>query len=131
IGNTEKIIDRIAVAKEQGASLAIFTELSVVGYPPRDLVLKPRFVQANIEAVKRIAEKCTGVAAIVGFVDINSDPVGWRLRNAAAFCHDGRFEVRYKSLLPTYDVFDERRYFEPGPDVALIDHAGCRIGLSI
>lgn len=131
IGNTEKIIDRIATAKEHGASLVIFTELSIVGYPPRDLVLKPRFVQANIEAVKRIAEKCMGVAAVVGFVDINSDPVGRRLRNAAAFCHDGGFEVRYKSLLPTYDVFDERRYFEPGPDVSLIQHAGKRIGLSI
>ncbi len=131
IGNTEKIIERMAAARAEGAALVLFPELSVVGYPPRDLVLKPRFVKANVEAVHRIAERCIGIAAIVGFVDVNTDAVGRRLRNAAALCRDGRMEVRYKSLLPTYDVFDEHRYFEPGPEVALVEHAGKRIGISI
>lgn len=132
VGNGEKIIDSISRARQAGASLAVFPELSVVGYPPRDLLLRPRFVQANVEAVQRIAESCVGVAALLGFVEANADPVGRRLRNAAAYCADGRVQaVRHKSLLPTYDVFDEQRYFEPGPEVALIQHAGTPIGVSI
>ncbi len=104
----------------------------MVGYPPRDLLLKPRFVQANVEAVRRIAETCVGIAALVGFVEPNTEPVGRMLRNAAAFCADGKIQsVHHKSLLPTYDVFDERRYFEPGPDVALVRHGGVEIGVSI
>lgn len=132
IGNTEKIIARIDEARNQGASLVVFPELAVAGYPPWDLLLKPRFVQANVEAVRRIAEHCRGIAALVGFVEPNADPVGRSLRNAAAYCADGQVQaVRYKSLLPTYDVFDEQRYFEPGPEVALIDHAGRPVGVSI
>jgi NAD+ synthase (glutamine-hydrolysing) len=132
IGNTEKIIARIGEAKAQGASLVVFSELAVAGYPPRDLLLKPRFVQANVEAVERIARTCTGIAALVGFVEPSSESVGRSLRNAAAYCADGRVhQVRYKSLLPTYDVFDELRYFEPGPEISLITHENTPIGVSI
>lgn len=132
IGNVGRIIDLISQARGAGASLVAFPELSVVGYPPRDLLLKPRFVRANVEAVQRIAESCVGIAALVGFVEPNADPVGRELRNAAAYCADGKIQaVRYKSLLPTYDVFDERRYFEPGPDVALLRHGGISVGVSI
>src|SRR5690606_22985883 len=81
---------------------------------------------------RRIAEQCRGIAALVGFVEPNADSVGRSLRNAAAYCADGRvLAVRHKSLLPTYDVFDEQRYFEPGPEVALIDPAGMPVGVSI
>jgi NAD+ synthase (glutamine-hydrolysing) len=132
IGNSERIIERIGEARSAGAELVVFTELSVVGYPPKDLLLKPRFVQSNMEAVGRIAESCRGIAAILGYVEMNADAVGRRLRNAAAYCADGRVKgVRYKSLLPTYDVFDERRYFEPGPEVAIVEHGGTPVGLSI
>ncbi len=132
VGNTEKIIARIAVARDQGATLVAFPELSVIGYPPRDLVLKPRFVQAGADAVHRIAEHCRDIAAIVGFVEPNIEPVGRHLRNAAAYCADGKVrQVRHKSLLPTYDVFDESRYFEPGPEIAIIEHEQVPIGLSI
>jgi NAD+ synthase (glutamine-hydrolysing) len=132
IGNTDKIIARIEAAREQGASLVVFSELAVAGYPPWDLLLKPRFVQANVEAVRRVAEHCRGIAALVGLVEPNVEPAGRSLRNAAAYCADGKVQaVRYKSLLPTYDVFDERRYFEPGPEVALIDHGGLPVGVSI
>lgn len=131
-GNSGKMIARILEARAGGASLVVFPELSVVGYPPRDLLLKPRFIEAGIEAVHRIAESCVGIAALVGFVEPNREAVGRELRNAAAYCADGRVRaVRYKSLLPTYGVFDERRYFEPGPDVALIEHAGIPVGVSI
>lgn len=132
IGNTEKIIARIGEARSLGASLVVFSELAVAGYPPRDLLLKPRFVEANVEAVRRIAAHCRGIAALVGFVEPSADPVGRSLRNAAAYCAEGEVrQVRYKSLLPTYDVFDEQRYFEPGPSVALIDHEGVPVGVSI
>jgi NAD+ synthase (glutamine-hydrolysing) len=132
VGNTRMIIDRIAQARQAGASLVVFPELSIVGYPPRDLLLKPRFIQANIEAARQIAERCVGISALVGFVEYNADSEGRRLRNAVAYCHNAQIrEVRHKSLLPTYDVFDEERYFEPGPAVSLIKHDGVPLGVSI
>jgi NAD+ synthase (glutamine-hydrolysing) len=132
VGNSARIIDFISRARQVSASLVVFPELSVAGYPPRDLLLKPRFVKANVEAVQQIAESCVGVAALIGFVEPNAEPAGRLLRNAAAFCADGKVQaVRHKSLLPTYDVFDEQRYFEPGPEVALVRHAGTEIGVSI
>jgi predicted amidohydrolase len=132
VGNAGRIIDLISQARQAGAALVAFPELAVVGYPPRDLLLKPRFVKANVEAVHRIAESCVGIAALVGFVEPNAEPVGRELRNAAAYCTGGQVQaVRYKSLLPTYDVFDERRYFEPGPEVTLVHHAGTDVGVSI
>lgn len=132
IGNTDKIIARIDEAKEAGATLVVFPELSVVGYPPRDLLLKPRFVDANVKAVDRIALRCKGIAALVGYVELNTDKVGRYLRNAAAYCADGVVQqVAHKSLLPTYDVFDEKRYFEPGQQATLIEHDGVPIGVSI
>lgn len=132
VGNSQLIIERIAEARAKGASLVAFPELSVVGYPPRDLLLKPRFVSANVDAVHRIAESCQDIAAIVGFVESNTDAIGRHLRNSAAYCAGGKVQqIRHKSLLPTYDVFDEQRYFEPGPEVTLIEHEGTPIGLSI
>ncbi len=132
VGNSTKVLDAISRARSLGASLIAFPEMTLLGYPPRDLLLKPRFVRANVEAVHRIAESCVGIAALIGFVDRNADSVGRPLRNAAAYCRDGAVrEIAYKSLLPTYDVFDECRYFEPGPDVSLIDHHGTPLGVSI
>ena len=131
-GNTEKIVARITEARTAGVSLIAFPELAVAGYPPRDLLLKPRFVQANVDAVERIATHCKGIAAIVGFVEPNRDASGRRLRNAAAYCRDGHVaQVAHKALLPSDDVFDEQRYFEPGPDVTIMDHDGVPIGVSI
>jgi NAD+ synthase (glutamine-hydrolysing) len=131
-GNCKKIIKRIEEAAEKGASLAVFPELCIVGYPPRDLLHKPEFVRANIDAVHEVAKACQGIAALIGFVDINEQSEGLGLRNAVAYCVDGQVrEIRYKSLLPSYDVFDEMRYFEPGPGVTLIEHEGVSIGVSI
>jgi NAD+ synthase (glutamine-hydrolysing) len=133
--NIAKHSEFIARAKQAGAQVVVFPELSVTGYPPKDLLLKPSFVDDNIAAVHTIAREATGIEVIVGFADRNAEPIGRPLRNAAAVLRDGKLaSIHYKTLLPTYDVFDESRYFEPGARSArnqLIDLAGCKVGLSI
>ncbi|MGA2584747.1 MAG: NAD+ synthase [Tepidisphaeraceae bacterium] len=114
--NSRKHLDFISKARDAGANLVIFPELSVIGYPPKDLLLKPQFIDDTLAAVKAIADKVRGIDAIVGLAQRNTDPVGRPLRNAAAFLRDGKIlSTHFKTLLPTYDVFDESRYFEPGP----------------
>jgi NAD+ synthase (glutamine-hydrolysing) len=115
LGNTAKHLEFIARAKSAGANLVIFPELSVIGYPPKDLLLKPQFIDDNLAAVQRIASQVQGLDVVIGYADRNSDPVGRPLRNAVAVLRDGKITSRhFKTLLPTYDVFDESRYFEPG-----------------
>ena len=118
-GNSEKIIAAMDRATQAGAALVIFSELAIVGYPPKDLLAKPKFVKDNEQALEWIARKAQGISALVGFVRQNPRPDGRSLFNAAALLQDGRIAAEhYKSLLPTYDVFDELRYFEPAPAVA-------------
>jgi NAD+ synthase (glutamine-hydrolysing) len=115
-GNVRKIVDYVDRAKEQGANLVVFPELSVIGYPPKDLLLKPQFIADNLRAVQMIAGRVSGIDVIVGYADRNRAPVGRPLHNALALLRDGKVQSRhFKTLLPTYDVFDESRYFEPGP----------------
>ena len=115
-GNVRKILDFVSRAKAGGAALCVFPELSVTGYPPKDLLLKPQFVDDNLRAVRILASRVHGIDVIVGYADRNADPVGRPLHNAVAVLRDGRVVSRhFKTLLPTYDVFDESRYFEPGP----------------
>jgi NAD+ synthase (glutamine-hydrolysing) len=115
-GNTRLILRFIQQAKEQGAALVVFPELAIVGYPPRDLLLKPQFIDDNLAAVEEIAAQVQGIAAIVGYAERNTAPIGRPLHNAVALLRDGQIASRhFKTLLPTYDVFDESRYFEPGP----------------
>ena len=133
--NADKIIDYINRARDGGATLVVFPELAIVGYPPKDLLLKPAFVNDNLAALARIAAACTGVTAIVGYVDRNAASVGRPLHNAVAVCADGIIKSRHlKTLLPTYDVFDESRYFEPGDKSdrnQIVDVAGIKLGISI
>jgi NAD+ synthase (glutamine-hydrolysing) len=134
-GNSRKIVDQIGQARAQGAKLVVFPELSLIGYPPKDLLLKPQFVADNLAALSRIAAEVHGIDAIVGYVEPNGRPIGRPLYNAVALLREGKIHSKhFKTLLPTYDVFDESRYFEPGPrherqNVA--DIAGCAVGLSI
>src|SRR4051794_10981776 len=115
-GNVRKHLEFIARAKEQGAQLVVFPELSVTGYPPKDLLLKSGFVDDNLRAVDLIASRVSGVDVIVGYAARNEQPIGRPLHNAVAVIRDGKIVSRhFKTLLPTYDVFDESRYFEPGP----------------
>ncbi len=115
-GNSQKIIEAMDQAKQAGAALVIFSELAVVGYPPKDLLAKPKFVEDNERALQWIAERAHGIAALVGFVRRNPGADGRHLLNATALLADGRVVAEHdKALLPTYDVFDELRYFEPAP----------------
>lgn len=131
-GNTLKHLDAIARAAERGAELVIFPELSIVGYPPRDLLLKPDVIERCERAVGEIAAACTDVAAIVGYPAVNPEPSGRPLLNCAGVLRRGRVVHRHvKHLLPTYDVFDETRYFEPGPRLDLATVQGTRLGISV
>ena len=131
-GNAERILHAADEARGQGAELVVFPEMAVVGYPPRDLVEKPSFVKANLQALDRLAAEIKGIAAVIGFVDLNRDETGKRLLNAAAFVRNGQVEaVQPKTLLPTYDVFDERRYFEPAREGTPVELNGRQVGLSI
>lgn len=137
-GNTEKILDYIARARKQDAQVVVFPELAILGYPPKDLLLKPSFIDDSLRAMELIAAGVHGIDAVVGYAERNPAPVGRPLHNAVAVLRDGKIVSRHlKTLLPTYDVFDESRYFEPGPLGAghesenLVKIAGATVGLSI
>jgi NAD+ synthase (glutamine-hydrolysing) len=134
-GNTRKIIDFIERARAQSAQLVVFPELAIPGYPPKDLLLKPSFIADNIEALLTIAQASRGITTIVGYAERNERPVGRPLHNAVAVLRDGHILSKHlKTLLPTYDVFDESRYFEPG-DLStrnqIVDVEGVHLGISI
>ncbi|MCK7541863.1 MAG: hypothetical protein MZV63_68750 [Marinilabiliales bacterium] len=113
--NSAKIISAIESARAQGADLVVFSELAVTGYPPLDLLLRNDIITASMAAVLEIASHCTGVAAIIGGPSPNTGLFGKSLHNSAFFMHDGKVQaVINKTLLPTYDIFDEDRYFQPG-----------------
>ncbi len=134
-GNVRKILHFIHEAKAAGAAMVVFPELALVGYPPKDLLLKPQFIDDNLRALRLIASRVHGIDAIVGYAEPNPHPVGRPLYNAVAVLRDGQIAARhYKTLLPTYDVFDESRYFEPGPPehrYQVVPVAGRPVGLSI
>ncbi len=131
-GNAAKMVECLTKAEAAGADLVVFSELSVVGYPPRDLLRKEQFVADNVAAVDDLARRCTKVAALVGYVRPAPAKTGRPLQNVAALLAGGTVRhVHVKSLLPTYDVFDETRYFQPGPAGECVEFGGLKIGLSI
>ncbi len=131
-GNVEKILQYAARAKEQGAQLAVFPEMCVTGYPPRDLLERPYFVEENINALNELARKTRDISVLVGFVEKNISPDGKPLYNAAALLVNGEIAyVCFKSLLPTYDVFDEARYFEPAAGNTPIKIGGQKAAVTI
>ncbi|MDF9826966.1 NAD+ synthase (glutamine-hydrolyzing) [Ereboglobus sp. PH5-10] len=131
-GNRAKILDAYRALVAQGAELVVFPELAVTGYPPRDLLFKRSFVPDNEDSLNEIAVQIGAVPALVGFVETNPSAEGRRFFNAAAFCHNGEITaIARKSLLPSYDVFDEDRYFEPADIPRIIHHNGLRIGVTI
>lgn len=126
-GNTEKIIDHIRKAEEHSADLVVFPELSVTGYPPEDLLLKPQFIRDNLDALRRIKEEVWDITAIVGFVDRKND-----IYNAAAILHNKNIaDIYHKMYLPNYGVFDEFRYFQVGTRFPLYNIGDVTIGVNI
>ncbi len=131
-GNSAKIVEFSRRAKSLGANLAIFPELSVCGYPARDMVERPAFVQRSQETVEHVARETSGITVICGFVTPADGKTGKRVMNSAALLCDGKIAfLQSKMLLPTYDVFDELRNFAPAREQKVIDLCGKRVALTI
>lgn len=132
-GNKEAIVAAMDRARDDGAGLVVFSELSLIGYPPRDLVHRDEIVDRQLEALDEIAGATGGdLAVILGYVDRNETAPGQGLVNGAALCGEGRILHRVaKQLLPTYDVFDEARYFAPGSSPGVVSWMGLDLGISI
>jgi NAD+ synthetase len=132
-GNAARIQRAWTRARDEGADLVVVPELAIVGYPPRDLLFRPSVVRAVEVATRKLAASfAEGPPALVGTVLPNPKAVGRPLRNVAALLRGGRVEAVYaKRLLPTYDVFDEHRYFEPGDGPVVVEVAGRRVGLLV
>ncbi|MCB0474518.1 MAG: hypothetical protein KDC69_02525, partial [Flavobacteriaceae bacterium] len=127
-GNYNKILDSIDQVKKEGADLVVFPELTITGYPPRDLLIKKSFVKKNKEILDRIVQNTSGIAIILGYVDAAES----NLYNAAAFFENGKMIGNYHKMhLPNYDVFDEKRYFTPGDETDVYDFRGVRIGITV
>jgi len=126
-GNVEKIRRSLALAKDSGADLALFPELTITGYPPEDLLLKPSFAESARAALVDLAADVQDVVAVVGFPELCDD-----LFNTAAVLAGGEVVARYrKHYLPNYGPFDEHRYFARGQDALVLDMDGVKIGVTI
>ena len=132
-GNAKRIIGAYREALDQGAELVVTPEMSLAGYPPRDMVFKSQFVPKCLQALDYLAGEIGEVPLLVGYVDRNeADEPGKPFRNAAALLADGKVVARvFKTLLPTYDVFDERRYYEPWEKCVPVVWNGVRMGITI
>jgi len=126
-GNAEKITDFIEKAKSEGAQLIAFPELSLCGYPPEDLLLKPKFIEDTQRMLHSLAPASKGIITIVGFAHMSDD-----LYNAAAVMYNGEFITNYhKMFLPNYGVFDEDRYFQRGSEIPIFRTADFTFGVNI
>jgi NAD+ synthase (glutamine-hydrolysing) len=129
--NTAKMADVLFQAKQDKVDLVVFSELSVCGYMPDDLLDYPSFIEKCEHALEAIARACDGIAAIVGGV-IRNPGKGRLLQNAACFMYNGKIQHTVaKTLLPTYDVFNEHRYFQPETTSQIIEYKGVNIGIAI
>jgi NAD+ synthase (glutamine-hydrolysing) len=130
--NTQKIIAAIEAAKKQGGDMIVFSELSVCGYPPRDFLEFDDFIDSCNASIELIKSHADSIAVIVGAPDRNKVKEGKDLFNAAYFLYDQQvIGIAHKTLLPTYDVFDEYRYFEPAFEWNVIEFKGKKIALTI
>jgi NAD+ synthetase len=132
VTNRQKLVAGCEKARALGAEFVIAPELFLCGYPPRDLLLRADFVAANLAALAETAKSIGSIPLCVGYVDENSERPGRALRNSAAVLLDGKIVWRtHKSLLPTYDVFDEDRYFEPAKNATPYEFNGRKLGITI
>jgi NAD+ synthase (glutamine-hydrolysing) len=131
-GNSAKIVDYAQRARSAGAELILFPELSICGYPPRDLVERPWFVQRNWDTAEAIARQTQGISVICGLVTAANSATGKSVRNSAALLRDGKIAfVQSKRLLPTYDVFDEMRNFAPADHQELFCSGKTPVALTV
>ena len=132
-GNAKRILAAYRECLEGGADLVVVPELALVGYPPRDSLFKSQFVPKCLQALDYLADEVKDVPLVVGYVDQCSEgSIGKPFRNAAAFLQNGEIKHKIlKTLLPEYDVFDERRYFEPSESCEPVEWNGLRIGITI
>ena len=130
--NVKKIIGSIRKARQDKADLVVFSELAVCGYPPLDLLEHRYFIESCNQSLQKIAAECTGIAAIVGGPSVSENPLGKNLFNSAYFMAGGTIQkIINKTLLPTYDIFDEYRYFEQNTEFSLIRYQGCNLAVTI
>ena len=126
-GNAALVLTGLEAAREAQADLVVFPELTITGYPPEDLLLRPQFITDNLTVLHRIVRKVKGIATVIGFVDRRDD-----IFNAAAFVSNGRIvATQHKSHLPNYGVFDENRYFQAGTRSVTVVLNGITIGFNI
>ena len=131
-GNSRKIIDYAQAAQAAGAQLVLFPELAVCGYPPRDLLEKPAFVAKNQEVTQQIARAVPGISIVCGFVSPAKVETGKTVMNSAAVLRNGEIQfIQSKTLLPTYDVFDELRYFAPASSQSIFPFNGRQMAVTI
>jgi NAD+ synthase (glutamine-hydrolysing) len=130
--NANKIIDAIKLAKEAGAELVVFSELCICGYPPRDFLEFEDFINQSYAAIDLIKEQADTIGVLIGAPARNSDPQGKDLFNAAFLLYDKKVQGEvHKTLLPTYDVFDEGRYFEPAYSWNVLEFKGKKLAVTI
>jgi NAD+ synthase (glutamine-hydrolysing) len=130
--NTALILEASHKAKNRGCGLAVFPELCLMGYPPKDLLERPAFIRENLDQLERLSRDIQGIHILCGYVDHNPYPVGKPLVNAVALLGEGRVLSRGgKRCLPAYDVFDETRYFEPADKSLVFDLQGKRFGVTV
>jgi len=131
-GNLAKALHAYADAARQGAEIVLFPEQTFAGYPAKDLLTRPNFIERNQATLHEFARAtASGPVAVIGFPEPHAGP-GHRLYNSAAVCRDGRVDQIYRKwLLPTYDVFDEDRYFDEGDESLVIEVDGRRVGVTV
>jgi len=131
-GNAARLREACKRGAALGAELVLAPELAITGYPPRDLLLKSGFIEGSLAALAELAADIGDTALVVGHVGLNADPPGRPATNAVSLLHRGKVvATRTKSLLPTYDVFDEARYFEPATENTPVDFNGHSLGLTV
>ncbi len=131
-GNLQKMLEATQMAKDTAADIVVFGELAVTGYPPRDFLEFDDFIEKSLEVVARLAKAAIDIAIVVGAPSRNPVVEGKDLFNSAYFLADGTIQqVEHKALLPTYDIFDEYRYFEPASSFEVVHYKGKKIALTV
>ncbi len=131
-GNIDKILSAIARAKADDVDIICFGELAITGYPPRDFLEFRDFIEESGHAIEKIKDASDGIAVVVGAPTVNPVPEGKDLYNSAYFIANKEIvHIQHKALLPTYDIFDEYRYFEPATEFDIVEYKGQRIALTV